>query len=155
MDQLFEAQSSTENVGANEGQKISIIPPECFFESPKSAGVELESAQSNMSQLRSTSFRPGMQLTEIVGCVNTTLDVIGRIHLKLAQVDDSGIVEELILEPLGNRDAKMECTSLTLEEDDFVSDIDVNYGNAYIGTLTARLKSGRKMTWGRRYYPLT
>ena len=49
----------------------------------------------------------------------------------------------------------MECTSFTLEKDDFVSDIDVNYGNAYIGTLTATLKSGRKMTWGRRYYPLT
>ena len=49
----------------------------------------------------------------------------------------------------------MVCTSFTLEKDDTVSDIDVNYGNAYIGTLTATLKSGRKMTWGRRYYPLT
>ena len=109
-----------------------------------------------MSELRSTDFRPGMRLTEIVGCVNTSLDVIASLQFKLAEFDNSRKVKELELKPLGNGvDPSMICTSFILEKNDTVSDIDVNYGNAYIGTLTATVKSGRKMTWGRRYYPLT
>ena len=58
---------------------ISIIPPDCFIESGQSLGQAQQYAITNIWQLRSADFSPGMQLTEIIACVNMNLDVIQSI----------------------------------------------------------------------------
>ena len=56
--------------------------------------------------------------------------MLGSLQLKLASFDDSDELYTLKLNALGNSfDPEMQCTSLNIDLDDFVSDIVVRFSD--------------------------